>query len=404
MHLKVILLILFFQLQVFSQSDIRVHIKDTSSKIEVTGDVLFIKGQIRTFQKVALWNGKAHRFRRNVKTQKAFIKSYKAQGNQWWSVKEKRGSEWVVKRFMGETLSVSGQNVKVNGLIVPSRIEILPKENIEQEQLSVIASVDIEKYLEVVLASEIPATWPMEALKAQAVASRSYAIQQLSRRQEQSYDVQSTIMDQVFSYSQKEKLTPELKKKIKKAVSSTRGIVLQKKSGNVLEAFYHASCGGHGEEPHNVWKNGVFFKAKKDHFCKGQPHSFWKKKIPFVVIQKKFRLPRKVIAVNVLSRNQSGRAETIQITDVKKQKVIVSGQDFRKQLGFMFLKSTRFRIKKMKDSVLLTGRGFGHGAGLCQWGAKKAAQVGLGYEKILKHYYPTARLGYHAYSRKVASL
>jgi stage II sporulation protein D len=119
--------------------------------------------------------------------------------------------------------------------------------------VDVIARLDLEAYLLGVLPSEMPAAWPLESLKAQAVAARSFVLRKAYERRNQAYDVDSTIIDQVYKFLHEAENHPEWSLKVQRAVRETRGEVLVDHRRRILKAFYSADCGCTTEDPKFVW-------------------------------------------------------------------------------------------------------------------------------------------------------
>lgn len=303
--------------------------------------------------------------------------------NEWQVQESKR-----IKKYRGRALAVEGKNLAINDKKLPSQVILYPRP--KKNKIDVIGLVGIETYLQGVLASEIPASWPMEALKAQAIATRTYTLFKMEEKKKAAFDVESTVMDQVFDFRKLKALPKKLRNRVRRAIEETRGMVLLNKNGKIFPAYYHSHCGGHAEEPHHVWKNAVFFKGRKDRFCKGAPNTNWSKKISLKQLAKNLYLKGKIKEFKILKKSKSGRALRILVTNNQGHKKLMSGQELRERVGFKTIKSTKFKHKIVKNQLVLKGQGFGHGSGLCQWGARGAARKRLSHEKILKHYYPNA--------------
>lgn len=300
---------------------------------------------------------------------------------------------WMVKKD-NETLRLSHQMIRLDsssGKIkigihqYPSPIYLTAKND---KAADIVLSVPFEKYLEGVLVGEMSPTWPLEALKAQAVAARSYTLYQLSRRHGEMFQLQGDVLDQVYSLNSE---TPFVKN-IRQALAETEGEVLTQ-GREVLKAYYHSDCGGETEEPQNVWGvANVHFGVAHDKKCATRSAwSFTVKKSDLATkLSEKFRL-RILESVQVLSRTQSHRVALIAMAGGE-NRVTMTGQELRQLLGFDKIKSTLFSLTVASDSVTFQGRGSGHGSGLCQWGSRDLAKEGQTYEEILTHYYPRAQL------------
>jgi stage II sporulation protein D len=131
-------------------------------------------------------------------------------------------------------------------------------------------------------------------------------------------------------------------------------------------------------------------------FCSGSPYHRWIKDIPLWQLRQKLAAAGykigSIISVRVLSRNASGRVEKLEIKDVSGASVALSGKDFRQLMGPNEVRSTKFDASVRWGQLLLDGRGWGHGVGMCQWGAFGQSKAGKSAEEILRHYYPGAEI------------
>lgn len=253
----------------------------------------------------------------------------------------------------------------------------------------------LERYIAGVVAKEMHPDWPMEALKAQAIAARSYAIANMKRPRSSQYDVVSTTMDQVFRGASGEDSRTLL------AARATRGMVLRAK-GKVMRAYYHSHCGGRTEIPKNVWGRSEpeFISVACPYHKLRQPQTVWRKELPKALIQKKLEslatvLPqsfRDLANLQVTKSFNSNRVATVTMADTRGNSLELEASYFRRIIGNRLLKSTKFRIIDHQKSIEFEGSGFGHGVGLCQYGTKEMATQGKNFREILKHYYPLASL------------
>jgi len=290
-------------------------------------------------------------------------------------------------------LFFTGPNMYVGGVKAPRYLEFYAK----KDSFDVIAHIGLEDYLKGVLPSEMPASWPMHSLKAQAIASRSYTLAMIKQRQGRHFNLESTVIDQVFDLSKHEAVSDVIKKRIYKAINETKGMVLLGPKSGIHKAYYHADCGGHTEEPGLVWSSNAKQGTAKDPYCPSHRNSKWsatfsQKKIS-QLLRAKLGIPKQDVFKNllVLNKSPSGRAVNVKLKFKNKERVI-SAQKMREILGFSKMKSTMFSFDKSKNGITIKGKGNGHGVGLCQWGAKHWAGAGKTYKKILKHYYPQAKL------------
>lgn len=272
--------------------------------------------------------------------------------------------------------------VAVNGRPYRGIVEVRKKAN---GLLQVINDLDIEDYLKGVIAAEIPNDWDMEALKAQAVASRTYAVYQKRASGKRAYHILDTVDSQVYLGVRGER------RRALSAVERTRGeIVLY--DGEVIAAFYHSSCGGHTEDASVLW--GIDEPYLKGVDCNCQEisaYGLWEKRfsIPTVVGALRrdgYRLDR-IDSVECGMLTPGGRVMDVRFRS-RGNSTSVPAETIRAALGYSRVPSIFFEPELIDSEVVFSGRGLGHGVGLCQWGALELARRGFGYKAILKHYYP----------------
>ncbi|MBX7147631.1 SpoIID/LytB domain-containing protein [bacterium] len=257
-----------------------------------------------------------------------------------------------------------------------------------------IKTIPIETYLAGVIGNEMNRNWPREALKAQTVAARSYALHQMdqAKKDGRNYDIVTTQADQVFRMK-------DIKNAyLKSVVDETRGIVLYK-NDEVVEAFYSSTCGG---KTRSARMASLSYKdycqnVSTDSYCRYSPHRHWSYTISAFDLGEK--LAKK-------TDTAVGTIKTLKVTkkDSKSgyvQKLVYKGENgsfevnsslIRGALGYMNIKSHRYTVKKTGDSFYFSGYGFGHGVGMCQFGAKEMASENKTYDAILAKYYPNVEL------------
>lgn len=254
----------------------------------------------------------------------------------------------------------------------------------------VVKTLSIEKYVPGVLVGELPKDWPIEALKAQAVAARTYAIATLAEKEGggSPYDVESTVADQVFSG--KTFGRPD----VDEAVSSTAGEILTYHN-KPIKARFHSSCGGKTETSIRVWGEQDISRGINDPYCKGSPHNSWQTTLTATEIESALKKLGfnigKIQAIKLEEFDSGGRVAAVSIHG-DNQTVSLTGNDFRRYLGFSTIKSTKFNVSQSGYKFTFIGKGFGHGVGMCQWGARGMALAGKNYREILEFYYPGTRI------------
>ncbi|WP_346290201.1 SpoIID/LytB domain-containing protein [Sphaerothrix gracilis] len=243
--------------------------------------------------------------------------------------------------------------------------------------LLAINYVDIEAYLYSVLGGEMPTNWPLQALQAQAVAARSYALYKRQNASNTLYDVGGTTTWQVYRGVVDETATTHA------AVDATTGQVLTY-GGQIIEAVFHSSSGGYTENVEDVWTQPLpYLRGVKD-FDEGAPVYQWVES--FSADQFRQRIPGvgNLIAAVPERTTPRGRVVTMRLQGNLGTRVL-SGDELRRALG---LRSTLFSLNIVEGGgVEVYGRGFGHGIGLSQWGAYNLAAQGADYRQILAHYY-----------------
>ncbi|ESA37193.1 hypothetical protein N836_04145 [Leptolyngbya sp. Heron Island J] len=243
--------------------------------------------------------------------------------------------------------------------------------------------VNIDAYLYSVVGSEMPASWPQEALRSQAVAARSYALYQKNRAsRDLFYDLNSTQVSQVYKGLEGEATSTQ------SAVDATRGKVLTH-GGKVIEAVFHSSSGGHTENSEHVWSKAVPYLKGVPDFDQNAPVYSWRAQFSLEEVGARIGYPGTIQAVEVLSRTPQGRANRMTIIG-NAGTLTITGSTFRQKLG---LRSTKFDLAVSPTSISVAGNGFGHGIGMSQWGARGMAERGQQYRDILTHFYNGTQLG-----------
>ena len=247
--------------------------------------------------------------------------------------------------------------------------------------LAAINYVDLEHYLYSVVGGEMPSSWPAEALKAQAVAARSYVLYHRQHGRNPSYDIGRTTAWQVYEGLEDE--TPS----IKSAVESTRDQVLTY-NGQIIEAVFHSSSGGHTENVEDIWSKPLPYLRGVQDFDGNAPVYQWTETFSRQAFSQQFPEIGRLLSTTPQRVTPQGRVREILLEGDRGSRVI-SGNDLRRALN---LRSTLFSISIAGETVQITGRGFGHGIGLSQWGAHHMAHQGYAYQQILGHYYRGTQL------------
>lgn len=250
-----------------------------------------------------------------------------------------------------------------------------------------VVSLELEDYVTGVVGAEMPALFSSEALKAQAVIARTYALKANSMGRVLS-DNESTQ-----SYKDNGELAgiwggnySSYYSKIKDAVNSTKGIYLTY-NGNYIEALYHSTSNGKTEDSSNVWGNSYpYLISVESSYDNTNPSFSISKSFSYSELSSKLGFSVNGDSeFNILGYTSGGRVSSISIDGN-----IFSGVSFRSMLG---LRSADFDIVKNNDGVVITTRGYGHGVGMSQYGANGMGKAGYSYRDILLHYYPGVSLG-----------
>ena len=255
----------------------------------------------------------------------------------------------------------------------------------QDEHLLVVNVVDLEEYVAGVVSSEVNPDWHEELLRTQAVAARTYVLHKKSENAARLFDVYASVQDQVYTGRK------NVNDAVLDAVHRTRGQVLTYEDRPIF-AVYSSTTAGPTEDAMNVWaKDLPYLKGVDCPFDRKSPWYEWRATIPFDTVEARLKeegYPIGWLATFAPYRmTAAGRIKDLRILHSRGE-LILTGQEFRRILGYAKVRSTRFAIERIDRHVVLTGKGAGHGVGLCQWGAKEMAELGYPYQSILRYYYP----------------
>ncbi len=256
---------------------------------------------------------------------------------------------------------------------------------VKDEETNKITEVPFEKYIKGVLAGEMPANFELEALKAQAVASRSYVLVKMQQNQNSDYDVVNTVNNQVYLTDDelKEKWKDDYTSKINKiktAVLETKGEYLSY-NGEVAEALFFSTSTGETENSEEVFSSKVpYLRSVSSSWDEASPVFEDTATFTLTDFYQKLGLEyQEKIEIEVLETTSTGRIKKLKINGNE-----FNGRDVATKLS---LRSNYFEIVQNEQNVTITTKGFGHGVGMSQYGALGMAKEGYTYEEILKHYY-----------------
>ncbi|WP_157606177.1 SpoIID/LytB domain-containing protein [Schlesneria paludicola] len=289
--------------------------------------------------------------------------------------------------------------IRVNGHLYRGVVRLYRRTD---GKVSAVNVLPVEEYLASVVDSEMPAKFPGEARKAQAVVARTYALYQAQQADSLAvYDLLSSQRSQKYLGVEYRDATGRRlageSESSRRAVASTRGVVCQS-GGKLFCTYYSAVCGGRTVEGKLVFKDAIDCLAPVDcEWCRESPHFRWTAEIDRTAFQKRALEPvsrgalsdiRSIHQPVEVGRGSIPRFEIHHGTRV----ATVTGIDLRERMPTGLLASPHFRIDLEPSRVTFTGRGHGHGVGFCQWGAKGQADSGRPYDQIVLHYYPGAEL------------
>ncbi|MBN1596138.1 SpoIID/LytB domain-containing protein [candidate division FCPU426 bacterium] len=277
----------------------------------------------------------------------------------------------------------ANEYIRVNGKRYRGQIEIALTD--QQEGFLVVNYIPLEEYLLGVIPNEVLSSWPEQALQAQAVAARTFALYKMSGRAQDRYDLDASVNNQVYGGLDSEKESTN------QAVRATEGWVALYE-GKYIAAFYHSNCGGHTANVSDVWGSKMdYLCGTACGFCDNGPHFTWKNTVPQVELAA--RLRKHNLAVNgechleLIGRDSGGRVTTVRIRHAGGTEEVKAAA-FRMMIGPDVIRSTKFYLQEREKQFVFTGKGWGHGVGLCQEGAYGMARSGYRFQDILQHFYP----------------
>ena len=250
-----------------------------------------------------------------------------------------------------------------------------------------------EDYVLGVVSTEGSVEGELEALKALAVVSRTYARKNNGRHRADGYDFCSTTHCQRFVLPDR-----KTREQVRRAVRETANEVLLDERGAVADIYFSASCGGHTANIETLWgvRDRLYLQGVRDIYCAARPNAEWTQTIQASELARALQRDARtgvgatLTNLEILQRDATGRAQTIAITGA--QRKTVSGWDFKiivgRGLGWQYLKSSRFTVMRSGDAFVFKGGGFGHGLGLCQEGSHVMAERGMNYREQLAFYLP----------------
>jgi len=262
-----------------------------------------------------------------------------------------------------------------------------------KNNITVVNNLNLEEYLYGVVPVEMPSSWPMEALKTQALAARTYALSHLGQFSKEGFDVMPTVISQVYGGAESE--TPNTNK----AVDDTKGQVITY-NNKLINAYYFSSSGGITENGKEVWGTDLPYLKSVNDFDEDSPKYSWYKIINNQELQSMIKTSLKkdigsILNISIVNTTSTGRASKL-LFEGTKSSLEIDAKEFRM---ISKLNSTLFVVEKMDmgtsfldkykipNLFMFVGKGWGHGTGMSQWGARNMAKMGKNYIEIIKHYY-----------------
>jgi stage II sporulation protein D (peptidoglycan lytic transglycosylase) len=262
--------------------------------------------------------------------------------------------------------------------------------------LLVTVTMPLEEYVAAVLMAESGDFVNAESQKAMAVVARTYAMRFLGQHKREGFDFCDTTHCQVIGWR-------GANEAIQGAVKATRGEVLRYE-GKLAETFYHQNCGGTTAGAQEAWPavTEAYLTSHADPYCAARGVMRWESAIPVADLERALRAeglrtPADWRAIEIVSRSESGRVQRLKLRGEAGSEEAVSGSSFRfavdRELGWNKIRSDMYEVRSAREEFVFSGRGSGHGVGLCQAGAEEMAREGKSYREILTFYYPGTQLG-----------
>ncbi len=321
------------------------------------------------------------------------------------SCKEKSGAS-VSVRASGERLTIAGADGLAELRLTGNyRIEAgeLPAINLHfplriearEDRLSLSITVPQEEYVAEVLAAEASDSWKDEALKAMAVAVRTYATKFRGAHEKDGFDFCDTTHCQVVRWNSRNP-------RARAAVEATSGEILQF-DGAPARTYYHQNCGGMVAASNEIWPDifATYLRGHTDPYCVVSGDLKWESVLALADVDAALRAaalapPRGWTEIEIAGRSASGRAQKLRLAGGAADDFLISASTFRyavsRSLGWNKIRSDLFEVRIEGDRAVFFGRGAGHGVGMCQTGAEEMAVEGKDYREILDFYYPGTQL------------
>ncbi|GEM_PF-5484073 len=297
--------------------------------------------------------------------------------------------EFKLQEVRLEPLSMESGYLNFEEIEYRGRVELLRSGS----EIKVINELPLNKYLYGVIKKELAPDWPMEVMKAQAVASRSFALNMMAADDIGDGNLRADVSAQVY-----EGKTAESERG-RQAVEATRGEILVY-AGEIVPAYFHANSGGYIEDGRHIWGGDgfPFIEPGPDSWSEQTQHYRWEEELPIAEINDRLAAAgHTAMGSNPDLRSagflRSGRASEVSYRSASGERVNLNANEFRMAIGGDKIRSSWFEeIQRSGQNIVFEGRGWGHGVGMSQWGAKEMAEAGKSYSEILQFYFRHAEL------------
>ncbi len=288
------------------------------------------------------------------------------------------------KRLKKEKLIIEPEidgSIIINEIAYRGTIEIIPR---QKGKLQVIEETDIDDYLSGVLGNEMPISWTKNTLFAQAVVARSYVMYKRKKRDLETYHISGSDLAYKGRLKEDDRAI--------EIINKSKGIIMVH-DWKIFPAYFHSTCGGHTEDVKLVFKEKSIppLSGVLCGYCDASRFYRWRATFDRNEFARKLRGANvgfgRYSSIFPLGAGPGGHASMIEIRSPKGAKKI-DANTFRLTIGPNKLYSTAFTIEDDKNNIIISGKGWGHGVGMCQFGAQKLGTSGSKWHEILKHYYP----------------
>lgn len=302
----------------------------------------------------------------------------------------KEGGIWLNgKKYLTERLEIKNQGnalIQVNG--IPYRGDILCL--MDGSRFLLVNVLSIENYISSVIGSEMLLSWPESTLEAQAIIARSFAYHEKANQKKTFFDVYDSTASQAYKGASKEN------EKSQAIVRKTRGMILLYQN-RLFKTFFHSTCGGHTANAQNVFDYYDIspLSGRECPFCKTSPHYSWAYTVDPEILTnflKDRKIPPPFQGISIEKTDKAKRVLSLKAFFGNSQTCSIKASDLRHDLGANKLKSTLFTMESRPEGIVFEGKGWGHGVGLCQYGAKTMGEKGHSSLEILTFYYPSSQV------------